>query len=570
VGRDHERPSQLPVTRLSRRGALVAFLDRPTPGQTVRPGLVDVDGWCLPDPPLVRVEVTVDGSPAGLARLYAVDRDDDMAGYSAHPGAPLARFTHTVPTGDRPEGAKMAVAVSAVLGDGTRLLVGDVEIVVGPDDEAMRHPPPDPARMSVLRTRVEQAAGGPSLPGYRAGMRLLVVTHHLGLGGAQLYLYELLRLLLADRDISCVIVAPEDGALSPAFEDLGAVVHPCGPLPTQPDTYEGKLTELANLARFHDVNAVLVNGLFSFIGADLAARLGLPAVWAIHESFTLEDYWPAAYGETIHPYARQRLVASLGTATAVVFEAEATRQMFEGYGDARRFVKVPYGVDLGAIRAYRQSTDRAKLRAYEGWSDRHQVVLCMGTYEPRKGQGALVLAFADLAQEFPHAVLALVGDTGTPYAKAVREVVARTGLGRRVRCVEVVEDTYEWYAKADVLVVASDVESLPRSVLEVMAFGVPVVATDVYGLPEVVIDGGNGFLCAPRDQAAMTAALRRWLSATPEEVAAMRAAALATAEEQFDSRGYATAYGRLLRGFIENRQALPADLLGRPASGERP
>jgi glycosyltransferase involved in cell wall biosynthesis len=263
-------------------------------------------------------------------------------------------------------------------------------------------------------------------------------------------------------------------------------------------------------------------------------------------------------------------VASLGTATAVVFEAEATRQMFEGYGDARRFVKVPYGVDLGAIRAYRQSTDRAKLRAYEGWSDRHQVVLCMGTYEPRKGQGALVLAFADLAQEFPHAVLALVGDTGTPYAKAVREVVARTGLGRRVRCVEVVEDTYEWYAKADVLVVASDVESLPRSVLEVMAFGVPVVATDVYGLPEVVIDGGNGFLCAPRDQAAMTAALRRWLSATPEEVAAMRAAALATAEEQFDSRGYATAYGRLLRGFIENRQALPADLLGRPASGERP
>ena len=50
---------------------------------------------------------------------------------------------------------------------------------------------------------------------------------------------------------------------------------------------------------------------------------------------------------------------------------------------------------------------------------------------------------------------------------------------------------------SDLLVCASDVESLPRTVLEAMAWELPVLATAVYGLPELIEDGETGWLCRP-------------------------------------------------------------------------
>ena len=560
-------PARLQSSDDGRR--LTAFLDRPTPGQVVAPGPVRVEGWCLSEQPLARVELTVDGEPAGLARLYAEPRGD-LAERLNHPGAPLGAFLASVPTGARPPGTSMRIEATAVLRNGARVAVGRSEIIVGPGDEGRHHGPPDEQRMGVLRARVAAAAaaapGGPApgeQPAARPAVRLFVVTHHVGLGGAQLYLYELLRLLLAERDTSCVVVAPEDGELSEPFEDLGAVVSPCGTFPATAGAYEGVLQAMATLARAHDINAVLVNGMAAFIGADLAERLGVPCIWAIHESFTLEDYWPAAYGERgLHPYLRDRATRALGRADAVVFEADATRELYAVHGDPDRFVKVPYGVNLREIDLYRERCDRAELRRAQGWSDRNIVLLCMGTFEPRKAQGALVMAFAQVADHFPDAVLALVGDTGTPYSEAVKAVAGRTGLRDRIRCVAVTRDTYEWYAMADALVIASDVESLPRTLLEAMAFGLPVVATDVFGVAEVVVDGVTGRLVAPLDQAAMISALHELCNAPGERRADMGRAARQAAERELDSAGYALAYRRLFLGLLERPDALPGDLLG--------
>ena len=147
----------------------------------------------------------------------------------------------------------------------------------------------------------------------------------------------------------------------------------------------------------------------------------------------------------------------------------------------------------------------------------------MGTYEPRKAQGALALAFAEVADDAPDTVFAFVGDTGGPYADAVHDVVDRLELGDRIRLVPVVSDIYVWYLMADALVSVSDVESLPRSVLEAMAFEVPVLAASVFGLPELIEDGVNGLLCAPCDIGALVGGLRRLLSLSPEERARLGA-----------------------------------------------
>src|SRR3954469_115164 len=125
----------------------------------------------------------------------------------------------------------------------------------------------------------------------------------------------------------------------------------------------------------------------------------------------------------------------------------------------------------------------------------------------------------------PDARLVLVGATDDAYCgdyrAALREYLARTGLTGRGRAEPVTADPWSWHAVADLLVCASDIESLPRSVTEAMAFGTPVLSTRVFGVPELIDDGVNGFLCEMRDVADLAAGLDRVLSLDGGELAAV-------------------------------------------------
>jgi glycosyltransferase involved in cell wall biosynthesis len=173
----------------------------------------------------------------------------------------------------------------------------------------------------------------------------------------------------------------------------------------------------------------------------------------------------------------------------------------------------------------------------------------MGVFQERKSQLALVLAFAAVAPRFPRARLVLVGEHPTPYAGSVRDAVRHLGLEDRVEFVPIQPDTYRWYAAADVLVSCSDVESLPRSILEAKAFGLPTLATDVFGLPEIIGDGVNGWLCRARSGNALVAGLYRALSTPPEALDAMRRSCR-TEAAGLDGAGYAGAYHRLFTELV--------------------
>jgi D-inositol-3-phosphate glycosyltransferase len=530
-------------------------LELPAAGTTVPPEVVAVEGWALAPEPLARVEILVDGRDAGLARPLASPRPDLAS--LPEPIAPLAGFTHTVDLDGRQPGDRVHVGAELVTRT-RRSALDSVAVTVGPRRDDVRVAP----HVQTLRTRVADVCAEPAAADLPP-VRLLVVTHQLGLGGGQLYLTELLRRLLVELDISCLVVSPRDGPLRAELEDLGATIHLSGDYPvTSPGRYEAALLELAALARDHGCNVALVNTMGAFIGADLARRLGIPAVWAIHESYPLGEYWHAAYGpDGSDPYVRVQAVEALAEAAALVFEADATRRQYEPYADGRRLLTVPYGITVADVDQYRADADRAALRRANGITDDATVLLCMGTYEPRKGQGALAAAFAEIADDFPNPVFVFVGDTGGPYAEGVHDVVDRLGVGDRVRFVPVVADIYAWYLMADALVSASDVESLPRSVLEAMAFEVPVLAASVFGLPELIEDGVNGLLCAPRDIGALVAGLRRLLWLAPEERARLGTAGAKVVRERHDASIYAGVYRTLLRGLLDTPTALPRDLL---------
>ena len=158
-------------------------------------------------------------------------------------------------------------------------------------------------------------------------------------------------------------------------------------------------------------------------------------------------------------------------------------------------------------------------------------------------------------------MLVLIGDNSSAYARAVHEVVGRLGLGDRIRIEPVVEDPYPWYLAADVFVIASDIESMPRTLLEAMGFGVPVVAAAAWGVPELVLDGDNGLLFGSRDVGEIVAGLTRVLSLVPEERARLGSAAARTVAERHDVSGYVDAIGRLLHCLAADPGALPGPAL---------
>jgi glycosyltransferase involved in cell wall biosynthesis len=310
----------------------------------------------------------------------------------------------------------------------------------------------------------------------------------------------------------------------------------------------------------------LVNTLGSFSGGDLAGRLGVPAVWAVHESFTMPMFWHTAFPPNVlDPYVRARGEQAFRNSAAVVFEADATRRLFLANAEPERFVTLPYGMEFDAIDAARASLDRAETRRRLGIEPDAQVVLCLGSIEPRKSQAMLAAAFAKVAQRHPRAQLLLVGETADAYCagyrEALHEYIQRAGLDSRALVAPTTKDPYSWHAVADLLVCASDIESLPRVIIEAMAFGTPVLSTRVFGVPELIEDGQTGYLCEMRDVSALAAGLDRALSATPAERGAIAARASEHVRKRHDADTYTSRIATLLRGLVADPEAVPAELL---------
>jgi D-inositol-3-phosphate glycosyltransferase len=488
--------------------------------------------------------------------------------WTDHPDAPICAFEHKFDLTGLPAGSRnVTIEAVAHAMDGRRLGLEPVAFTVGPPQ-----PPSGDggAEAAGLRARSSR----PASPNGASGgddIRLLAFTHMLTYGGGSLYLFELLRRLIREPGFHCEVVALADGPLRAELEEIGIPVHVTDGFPvTSVARYEGHLAELLAWSATRGFNAVFVNTLGAFVGGDLATRLGIPAVWAVHESFTLPMFWFTAYPPgALHPYARARGERALRRASAVVFEAEATRRLFLAHAEAERLLTLPYGIELGAIDEAARSGGREETRRRLGIDEDARILLSLGTIEPRKSQAMLAAAFAQIAGRHPRARLVLVGETSDAYAAgyraALREYVARAGLEDRVRVEPVTDSPYDWHAVADVLVCASDIESLPRVILEAMAFGTPVLSTRVYGVPELIDDGRTGYLCEVRDLADLARGLDRVLSASGEELREVGRAASDHVHARHDPAAYAERMMALLSGLVSDPRALPGDALaGRP------
>jgi D-inositol-3-phosphate glycosyltransferase len=490
-------------------------LDHPPSGFRFEAGVVVLSGWALFEQgPVAKVEAWLGDVPLGRARL-GLPRAD-VAALHASPEAGVCGFE--LRAGVEPPSRDKEVELRVVatsLADEERSL-GVVPVTLGARPEPRPRPP--------------RAATSPS----QGGLRVLAFSNVLTLGGAALHLYELLTEARRQGRIEPTVVTAIDGPLRPDLEAQGVPVHLLGPLPLDDlDAYLDRGEEIVAWAAGKGFDLVLVNTATALTlpGADVGRALGLPVVWAIHESMPAPLLW-----DGLGPGLREHAEATLAEADLAVFEAEATRRLYPSL--AERSITVPYGLDLAPIEAVRSGFDREKTRLGLGIDPEPDLAVCVGTVEPRKAQVRLARAFDLVADRHPRAQLAFVGSDDGEHSAALAACIASSPHRERMRMVPRTPEVQRWLGAADLLVCASDVESLPKSVLEAMAWERPVLATAVFGLAETIEHGADGWLCEPGDLGELAAGLDLAFGSDAETRQRISAAARQLVLSRHDLGGY--------------------------------
>ncbi|WP_299154530.1 glycosyltransferase [uncultured Tateyamaria sp.] len=183
------------------------------------------------------------------------------------------------------------------------------------------------------------------------------------------------------------------------------------------------------------------------------------------------------------------------------------------------------GMDLARFRDAPLPADWPAVLGVAPGAARPPVALMMAAFEPRKRHVPFLRAFARAVDVLPDMKLLLAGRG--PEEARVRAEVAALGLGDRVVFCGHRPDPEALFALADVSILTSEREGLPRVVVQSIAAGCPPVVQHLPGLDEVVVDGRNGVIAAPDNMDATVRALREVL-ASPKQLAALRRGARAT------------------------------------------
>ncbi len=209
---------------------------------------------------------------------------------------------------------------------------------------------------------------------------------------------------------------------------------------------------------------------------------------------------------------------------AIIAISDAVREFHIRAGlPAQKLVTIHYGLDELPSASSELTPVAAGIPADV------PLVLAVGRLIEQKDHATLLEAFARVRSERGDARLAILG-WGRLEA-ATRARVQALGLGESVLLPGRVEPS-AWLARADVFVHTSRWEGFGIVLLEAMLAGLPVVATRVSAIPEIVVDGTTGVLTAPGDAAAIAAALSGLL-ADPERRRALGAAGRARARDEF-------------------------------------
>ena len=324
-------------------------------------------------------------------------------------------------------------------------------------------------------------------------VRVVYLAHTFEVGGAEEMVLNLVR-RLPDRFEPHVCCIHERGPIGEEIARTGTPVTSLGLTPGIRHPWA-----VAGIRRYlSDTSPTIVHTflLTASLYGRLAAILARVPVIVGTEVNIYEHKRP------VHAWAERFLMA--GT-DCVVASAASVKAFYERqvHADPTKVTVIYNAVDFGQLQV---TVPRPELRRTLGLPLDALVAGTIARLTEQKGHSYLFEALSD-APELQHVHLLVVGD-GDRRARLEHEAVDR-GLQRRVRFVGARRDLGNLLAAMDLFVLPSLWEGLPLSLVLAMGAALPVVSTDVAGIPEVVTDGATGWLVPPGDAASLRRALVR-------------------------------------------------------------
>lgn len=237
----------------------------------------------------------------------------------------------------------------------------------------------------------------------------------------------------------------------------------------------------------------------------LAARLaGVPVVLHTFHGHVFHGYF-GTWASRLAVLA-ERAMGALSTRLYAVSLSQRAELIALGIAPPEKIVTLSLGLDLDPLAP---QLPRGALRRELGLGDDALLVGCVARMAPIKAHGDLLEAFARIVAGHPAAHLLLIGD-GEERPALEREILARE-LGNRVHPLGWRRDLPAVYGDLDLAVLASRNEGLPVALIEAAAAGVPIVATRVGGVPDLLGGHPAAILVPPGDPEALAAAMSRAL-----------------------------------------------------------
>jgi glycosyltransferase involved in cell wall biosynthesis len=306
-----------------------------------------------------------------------------------------------------------------------------------------------------------------------------------------------------------------------------------------------RLRSLVRALRPHVVHTHTAKaGTVGRVAALLAGEARPPALVHTFHGHVLAGYFAGARQEV---FRRIERALARRTDALVAVSPEVRDQLVElGVAAPGRVEVLRLGLDLDQ-RVGHEPGDRERVRQELGIAAGRPVVGWVGRMAPIKRVGLLLEATARVDCE-----LVLVGDG--PERAGLERRAAELGIAGRCRFAGFRKELGPYYACFDVLALSSANEGTPVTLIEGLAAGVPVVATDVGGVPDVVRHGVSGLLAPSGDAAALAGALAELLR-DPARRAAMAAAGSADVRSRYGVERLVDDVDRLYRRLLERRPA---------------
>lgn len=254
---------------------------------------------------------------------------------------------------------------------------------------------------------------------------------------------------------------------------------------------------LYRLLRRERFDVVHAHKFGSNVWGTLIGRLARVPVIVTHEHSWAFD------GQPVRRFLDRELIGR-GCSVFVAVSEDDRRKMIEVERVPReKLLFVPNGIGPRSLRG-------SDVRAELGIPADAPLIGTVGVLRPEKALDVLVHAVAPLLRELPELRVVVVGDG--PERQALTELIAREGVADRVLLAGFRDDIPDVLAAIDVAVSTSAREGGPLAMMEFMEAALPIVATSVGGVPDLIDDGVHGRLVRPGDVTGLTDALREMLS----------------------------------------------------------